>query len=216
MQKTESIDFKLWLIDEKRQVLGTRLLKYLGNPESLLHQLDSVSVLLNRLKKEFIDAFPQLTNVKSFNVIFTGKSFLLHHFINHHFVILFIFGPDEISGAKRDCILEQGVDLMCVIRTWQRAGKIAIPIDLWAQLPAQLKEAEASSISGICESVMCTECRQRIEGFRYKCLQCPDYILCGPCDKAGKHEDHAVIRFSPAVNVLLLVDLFISSRVLLK
>jgi hypothetical protein len=75
MQKTESIDFKLLLIDEKRQVLGTRLLKYSGNPESLLHQLDSVSVLLNRLKKEFIVAFPQLTNVKSFNVIFTGKTF---------------------------------------------------------------------------------------------------------------------------------------------
>jgi hypothetical protein len=106
--------------------------------------------------------------------------------------------------------LEQGVDLMCVIRTWQRAGKIAIPIALWVQLPVFFKEAEA-----ICNSVMCTECRQRIEGFRYKCLQCPDYILCGPCDKAGKHEDHAVIRFSPAVNVLLLVDLFIPSRILL-
>ena len=95
------------------------------------------------------------------------------------------FGSDEFSaGAKRDCVLEQGVDLMCVIRTWQRAGKMNIPIDLWFQLPI-LEEVEIASPNVIRDSVICTECRQRFNGFRYKCLQCPDYILCGPCDQAG-------------------------------
>ena len=77
MQRIESIDFKLLLIDEKRQVLGTQLVKYSGNPESLLLQLDSVSMLLTRLEKEFVVAFPQLNNVKSFHIIFTGKSCLM-------------------------------------------------------------------------------------------------------------------------------------------
>jgi len=138
----------------------------------------------------------------------------LFNVYTHHIYLKFQFChwhvPDEISaGAKRDCVLEQGIDLMCVIRTWQRAGKIGIPIDLWAQLPLPLHKAATAPITGICDSVVCTECRHRFEGFRYKCLQCHDYILCGPCDKAGKHQDHAVIRFAPTVSVLLLVDQYL-------
>ena len=72
----ESIDFKLWLIDDKRQVLVTRLLKYSGSLESLLLRLDTVSSLFARLQREFVVAFPELANSKSFNIVFTGKPYL--------------------------------------------------------------------------------------------------------------------------------------------
>ena len=118
-----------------------------------------------------------------------------------------LFCSDEISGTKRNLILEHGVDLMCVIRTCQREGKIGSPIDLWVQLPSALQsQSETVEVATpTADLVICTECRQSFGGFRYKCIQCSDYILCGQCDKAGKHPDHAVIRFMPTVSLLSVV-----------
>lgn len=41
---------------------------------------------------------------------------------------------------------------------------------------------------------MCDGCEKPVQGFRYKCLQCPDYDLCSSCDARGLHEEHCMIR----------------------
>ena len=33
--------------------------------------------------------------------------------------------------------------------------------------------------------VVCDGCDKTIRGFRYKCVQCPDYDLCGKCETKG-------------------------------
>jgi sequestosome 1 len=44
--------------------------------------------------------------------------------------------------------------------------------------------------------VMCDGCEKPVIGFRYKCVMCPDYDLCGRCETKGLHPDHNMIRIS--------------------
>ena len=54
--------------------------------------------------------------------------------------------------------------------------------------------------------VTCDGCEGPVRGFRYKCLQCPDYDLCGKCETNGLHPGHPMIRVS---GVLVIQNLFI-------
>lgn len=44
--------------------------------------------------------------------------------------------------------------------------------------------------------VTCDGCHQGVEGFRYKCIQCPNFDLCATCESMGLHPSHCMIRFS--------------------
>ncbi|CAG0893518.1 unnamed protein product [Darwinula stevensoni] len=55
--------------------------------------------------------------------------------------------------------------------------------------PTQTKDGEVH------EGVVCDGCEGPVKGFRYKCLQCHDYDLCGGCEMTGKkHAAHHMIR----------------------
>jgi hypothetical protein len=46
-------------------------------------------------------------------------------------------------------------------------------------------------------NLFCARCgNTRITNFRYTCLQCRDYNLCGQCEHAMHHSDHLMIRLS--------------------
>jgi len=42
--------------------------------------------------------------------------------------------------------------------------------------------------------VMCDGCQGKVVGFRYKCLVCEDFDLCGECEFSGLHPQHSMIR----------------------
>lgn len=44
--------------------------------------------------------------------------------------------------------------------------------------------------------IVCDACDKDIYGFRYKCLQCSDYDLCGECEAKGLHPEHCMIRIT--------------------
>lgn len=44
--------------------------------------------------------------------------------------------------------------------------------------------------------VVCDVCQKHITGYRYKCLECPDYDLCAVCEGNGNHSEHVVIRLA--------------------
>merc|ERR1712106_755202 len=51
--------------------------------------------------------------------------------------------------------------------------------------------------SPIHPGVTCDSCeKQPIEGYRYKCVVCDDYDLCGSCEAAGKHPGHNMMRIA--------------------
>jgi len=49
-------------------------------------------------------------------------------------------------------------------------------------------------------NVTCDGCEKPVVGFRYKCMVCDDYDLCGNCDASGIHPGHNMMRIaSPQV-----------------
>ena len=52
------------------------------------------------------------------------------------------------------------------------------------------------------QGVTCNGCDGIIQGFRYKCLQCPEYSHCGFCEIAGVHAGHPFIRTTGPVVIL--------------
>nr|XP_018900569.1 PREDICTED: sequestosome-1 isoform X1 [Bemisia tabaci] len=45
-------------------------------------------------------------------------------------------------------------------------------------------------------NVVCDHCAGPVQGYRYKCIQCPDFDLCANCEMRGAHSDHFMIRLS--------------------
>ncbi|XP_076619998.1 refractory to sigma P [Colletes latitarsis] len=43
--------------------------------------------------------------------------------------------------------------------------------------------------------VICDGCNNRVEGFRYKCIECINYDLCSQCEALKLHANHCMIRF---------------------
>lgn len=41
---------------------------------------------------------------------------------------------------------------------------------------------------------ICDVCDKKITGFRYKCLQCPDYDMCSECEFECHHSNHVMVR----------------------
>merc|ERR1712047_202813 len=44
--------------------------------------------------------------------------------------------------------------------------------------------------------VTCDGCQGPVIGFRYKCVKCPDYDLCGKCEAKGFHPGHNMMRIA--------------------
>lgn len=50
-------------------------------------------------------------------------------------------------------------------------------------------------------NVVCDACDEEIYGYRYKCLECPNYDLCMNCDKLMLHREHSMMRFYLPIGV---------------
>ncbi|XP_018333475.1 sequestosome-1 [Agrilus planipennis] len=60
--------------------------------------------------------------------------------------------------------------------------------------------------------IICDVCERTIEGFRYNCLQCPDFDLCKDCEHKGYHREHLMVRmvnsdFFPRLNRRFVHDI---------
>lgn len=60
----------------------------------------------------------------------------------------------------------------------------------------EVDDADNGVIDGevVHTGVICDSCEKRLTGYRYKCIQCPDYDLCFACEAKGTHSKHVMIR----------------------
>ncbi|CAL2040268.1 unnamed protein product [Caenorhabditis brenneri] len=62
------------------------------------------------------------------------------------------------------------------------------------------ERAHSSASSHANFHLLCSHCHLQIIGSRYHCLECPDYDICGKCEKDLIHSEHALLRIvSPRV-----------------
>ena len=64
------------------------------------------------------------------------------------------------------------------------------------QEPEQMQEDQTEASNTVHPGVTCDGCEKGIVGFRYKCVVCDDYDLCGICEAAGKHPGHNMMRIT--------------------
>jgi len=55
---------------------------------------------------------------------------------------------------------------------------------------------ESTDSNMVHPGVICDGCDKAMVGFRYKCMICPDFDLCGLCERMGKHPNHNMVRIS--------------------
>lgn len=65
--------------------------------------------------------------------------------------------------------------------------------------PEKAKNAAAPKIAATQDAalhpyVACDGCESQVVGSRFKCLECPDFDLCGTCEAAGLHSSHLLVR----------------------
>lgn len=120
------------------------------------------------------------------------------------FLIIFFFCPSDEENDK--ITLSSDDELVAALMYAKR--KEDEPFRLYIQIVGGQKPTPAATESiGNCQGeihfgVTCDGCQGGVRGFRYKCMQCPDFDLCGKCETAGQHPGHTIIRVSgPMVSV---------------
>ncbi|XP_046490937.1 sequestosome-1 [Neodiprion pinetum] len=65
---------------------------------------------------------------------------------------------------------------------------------LHSEYPAENAQPDAEQAQAIHIDIICDGCEKDVHGFRYKCIQCPNYDLCADCESKGLHPEHCMIR----------------------
>jgi len=66
----------------------------------------------------------------------------------------------------------------------------------WKQIQRSNERTWANCKGEEHSGISCCCCQQQVRGFRYKCLACTSFDICGACEDKGMHPKHDMIRIS--------------------
>ena len=101
-----------------------------------------------------------------------------------------------------DQITIRSDDELVIALTEMNGPVYKLSVDVMSGTDQQEEDSSAGGNSDGEEhsGVTCDGCDRPVVGFRYKCVTCPDYDLCGRCETKGLHPGHNMIRIaSPQV-----------------
>jgi len=93
-----------------------------------------------------------------------------------------------------------GLDEELIIALTEMPGPLyKLMVNVKSQKEENIKKGKCDSKNEnqIHAGVTCDSCeKQPIEGYRYKCVVCDDYDLCGSCEAEGRHPGHNMMRIA--------------------
>jgi hypothetical protein len=130
----------------------------------------AVSTSFTYLQEKLCVVFPQL-NHKIFSVSWTDEE------------------GDMVTIA---------MDEELIIALTEMQGPVyKLVVNVKSQKKSENTKNDSQQESQIHPGVTCDACeKQPIEGYRYKCVVCDDFDLCGSCEAAGLHPGHNMMRIA--------------------
>ncbi|KAK8396265.1 hypothetical protein O3P69_005360 [Scylla paramamosain] len=98
-----------------------------------------------------------------------------------------ISSDDELMEAVADSVSNSSVQLVRIS---------VVEGNSRSQLgPSSPSGSQGNQQGDVHPGVTCDSCNGKVQGFRYKCVTCPDFDLCGACETKGQHKEHRMMRF---------------------
>jgi len=110
----------------------------------------------------------------------------------------FVVKWEDDEGDKVDISSEQ--ELMLAMKEMKKIGsvyKLHVQIleNPWWKQVEKIEDKTSKNCSGEEHpGIICFCCHQQVKGFRYKCVICPNYDMCGSCEDKAMHPAHDMVR----------------------
>ncbi|KAK7065476.1 Sequestosome-1 [Halocaridina rubra] len=97
---------------------------------------------------------------------------------------IIISSDEELVEAIADSLSKQGMQVFRINITIGTRGNVGTD-----DTPLGNQQGDLH------EGVVCDACNGPVTGFRYRCVTCSDFDLCGACETKGRHKQHKMLRF---------------------
>ncbi|KAK3879280.1 hypothetical protein Pcinc_016140 [Petrolisthes cinctipes] len=101
-----------------------------------------------------------------------------------------ISSDDELMEAIADNMSKQNLNLL----------RISVTVNTQSRPASRNSNASGGNVTPgnqqgeVHPGITCDGCEGEVRGFRYRCVSCPDYDLCGACETRGLHPEHKMMR----------------------
>lgn len=164
-----------------------------GAPKTIIlkHFIDLIYPCFEQFKNKVFNRFPLLKNenIKMYWTDPDGDNILI--FNEEDFRMYIESASCRLCIEKEKSDSDSSSDSEAVVSKCRAKKTVTIAA---SPPPVTATNAPLPCNSAPYHNAVCDECDQMIRGFRYQCIQCPDFDLCAGCETKGLHKEHLMVR----------------------